>query len=163
MAKTKIIENNILIPFQAEQLREGKEVLFTPIGVSMRPFIEGGKDVVVLRKLPEVKIGDIVLAAIQPPTSGSGAVQQPTAQCSNVRYVLHRIIAIDGAQVTLMGDGNIGITEHCTKTDVLGTVIRIENARGRRKLLTKGRLWYHLRGQRRILLKIYRHLPWLTT
>ena len=155
---TKTIENNILIPFQAEQLREGKDVIFTPTGVSMRPFIEGGKDAVVLRKLPEVRIGDIILAAVQPPTSNSVAVQPPTAQRSNIRYVLHRVIAIDGENVTLMGDGNIGTTEHCTLVDVLGTVIRIENAHGRRKPLTKGRLWYHLRRWRKIMLKVYRKL-----
>ena len=155
---TKKIENNILIPFQAEQLREGKEVIFTPTGVSMRPFIEGGKDTVVLRKLPEIQIGDIILAAVQPPISTSEAVQPPTAQRSNIRYVLHRVIAIDGENVTLMGDGNIGTTERCTLADVLGTVIRIENARGRRKPLTKGRIWYHLRRWRRIMLKVYRKL-----
>lgn len=155
---TKKIENNILIPFQAEQLREGKDVIFTPTGVSMRPFIEGGKDAVVLRKLPEIQIGDIILAAVQCTTSNSVAVQPPTAQRSNIRYVLHRVIAVDGKNITLMGDGNIGTTEHCTLADVLGTVIRIENARGRRKPLTKGRLWYHLRRWRRIMLKVYRKL-----
>ncbi len=136
----KCVNNDILIPEMADLLREGKDVRFTPTGVSMRPFIEGGKDVVVLRKLPTVSVGDIALAALQN------------------TYVLHRVIAIQNNNITLMGDGNIGNTEHCTLADILGTVIRIENARGRRKPLTRGRLWYHIRPCRRILLKIYRKL-----
>lgn len=136
----KSIENNILIPEMAELLREGKEVRFTPTGVSMRPFIEGGKDVVVLRRMTDVRVGDIALAAV------------------GQSFVLHRVIDVDAEQVTLLGDGNIGHTEHCTTVDILGTVIRIENARGRRKPLTRGRLWYYIRPCRRILLKIYRKL-----
>lgn len=137
---TKKVENNILIPEMASLLREGKDVRFTPTGVSMRPFIEGGKDVVILRKMPDVTVGDIALAAI------------------GDAFVLHRVIVVDGERVTLLGDGNIGRTEECTKSDILGTVIRIENSRGRRKLLTRGRLWYRIRGGRKWWLKIYRKL-----
>ena len=137
---TKKVENNILIPEMASLLREGKDVRFTPTGVSMRPFIEGGKDIVVLRRLADVAVGDIALAAI------------------GQSFVLHRVIAVDGEHVTLLGDGNIGRTEECTKADILGTVIRIENSRGRRKPLTRGRLWYYIKPCRRILLKVYRKL-----
>ncbi len=137
---TKKVENNILIPEMASLLREGKDVRFTPTGVSMRPFIEGGKDVVILRKLPDVAVGDIALAAI------------------GKSFVLHRVIVVDGERVTLLGDGNIGRTEECTKSDILGTVIRIENSRGRRKPLTRGRLWFYIKPARRILLKVYRKL-----
>lgn len=153
---TKCVNNDILIPEMAELLHEGKDVRFTPTGVSMRPFIEGGKDVVVLRKLPDVRVGDISLAAINRPISNSAAIQSPTAQRSNISYVLHRVISVRNDHVTLLGDGNIGATEQCTTSDILGTVIRIETAGGRRKPLTRGRLWYHLRGGRRIMLKVYR-------
>ena len=129
-----------MIPEMASLLREGKDVRFTPTGVSMRPFIEGGKDIVVLRRLADVAVGDIALAAI------------------GQSFVLHRVIAVDGEHVTLLGDGNIGRTEECTKADILGTVIRIENSRGRRKPLTRGRLWYYIKPCRRILLKVYRKL-----
>jgi len=140
---TKCVNNDILIPEIAALLREGKDVRFTPTGVSMRPFIEGGSDIVVLRKFADVRVGDIALAEI-----------------NHKAFVLHRVIAVQGDSVTLMGDGNIGNTESCTKADILGTVIRIENSRGRRKPLTRGRLWFYLRRFRRILLKIYRHRPW---
>ena len=154
----KCVNNNVLIPEMASLLREGKDVRFTPTGVSMRPFIEGSSDVVVLRKLPQVRVGDIALAEIAHPLSNSEAVQPLTAKRSNIFYVLHRVIAVEGDEVTLLGDGNIGHTEHCTTGDILGTVIRIENAKGRRKPLTRGRLWYYIRPCRRILLKIYRKL-----
>ena len=62
------VEKDILIPFQAQLLSEQKEVLFTPAGVSMRPFIEGGKDSVVLKSVTaEPQVGDIILASVATP------------------------------------------------------------------------------------------------
>ena len=149
---TKKVENEILIPEMAELLAEGKDVCFTPTGVSMRPFIEGGRDSVTLRKLPQVRVGDIVLAAINHQS-------QITNHKSPKAFVLHRVIAVDGEHVTLQGDGNLSGTEQCATADVLGTVVRIETPRGRRKWLTKGRIWYWIRGGRKWWLKIYR--KWL--
>lgn len=149
---TKKVENEILIPEMAELLAEGKEVCFTPTGVSMRPFIEGGRDSVTLRKQTEVRVGDIVLAAV------SGQQSDVSGQKAVEHYVLHRVIAVDGEHVTLQGDGNLSGTEQCTMSHVLGTVVRIETPRGRRKLLTRGRLWYRIRGGRKWWLKIYRKL-----
>ena len=45
-------------------LAEGREVRFTPKGESMRPFIEGGRDSVILMKNDDVEVGDIVLAKL---------------------------------------------------------------------------------------------------
>ena len=150
---TKKVENEILIPEMAELLAEGKDVCFTPTGVSMRPFIEGGRDSVILRKATRVRVGDIVLAAV----SGQQSAVR-SQQSAGGHYVLHRVIAVDGEQVTLQGDGNLSGTEQCTMAHVLGTVVRIETPRGRRKLLTRGRLWYRIRGGRKWWLKIYRKL-----
>ena len=56
------IANDILIPELARLLADGKEVRFTPSGVSMRPFIEGDKDSVVLAQLTRApRVGDILL------------------------------------------------------------------------------------------------------
>jgi len=155
MNQAKKIDNSVLIPEMAALLHAGKDVRFTPTGVSMRPFIEGGSDIVVLRKKATVSVGDIALAVVQPAAS---AVQHPAAQRPDNVYVLHRVIAVDGDSVTLAGDGNLGGTEHCRTQDVLGTVIRIENAKGRRKCLTRGRVWYYIRPCRKWLLKVYRKL-----
>ena len=135
------VDNDILIPEMGILLKEGKEVRFTPTGVSMRPFIEGEHDTVVLRHLPLVRVGDIILAAV-----------------NENKYVLHRVIAIDGEAITLQGDGNLSGTEQCQSKNVLGTVVQIIRPNGKAKRITRGRLWYYLRPFRKLLLKIYRHL-----
>lgn len=135
------VDNSILIPEMGRLLGEGKDVRFTPTGVSMRPFIEGERDTVVLRRLDTVRVGDIVLATVS----------------DNV-YVLHRVIGIQDDVITLQGDGNLSGTEQCRKEDIYGSVIQIFNSKGRAKCLTRGKLWYHLRPCRKLLLKIYRHL-----
>lgn len=136
-----LIANDILIPEMAALLREGKKVQFTPSGVSMRPFIEGSKDSVVLQTKSRYQVGDIVL------------MQLPES------YVLHRLIAVNGEQVVLQGDGNLRGEEHGTQADILGYVTRIYSPKGRRKPRTRGRIWHILLPWRRYLLKIYRHLP----
>ncbi|MBR6830447.1 MAG: S24/S26 family peptidase [Paludibacteraceae bacterium] len=139
------IENDILIPELARLLSEGKEVRFTPSGVSMRPFIEGDKDSVILAPLNRApQRGDILLAQVQ-------------TLCGRTTYVLHRLIRVEGEQLTLMGDGNLAGTETCLRADVIGIVTRIESPKGRRKPLTRGYIWYILRPVRKWLLKIYRH------
>lgn len=132
------LPNEILIPEIGRLLAEGYEVRFTPSGVSMRPYIEGGKDTVVLKRLSEVRVGDICLCRV------------------GDRFILHRVIAVENEQITMQGDGNLRGTETCSTEDVLGTVIRIESPRGKEKKLTDGHVWYWLRPVRRVLLKLYR-------
>lgn len=134
-----VVDNNILIPEMQAMIRAGQQVLFTPGGVSMRPFIEGGRDSVVLTMCTDPKVGDMLLCH------------------TGNRYVLHRLILRDGDHLTLMGDGNIGSTEQCTTADIVGRVVDILTPSGRHKPVTRGRIWYHLRPMRRYLLKIYRH------
>ena len=120
-------------------LEEGRTVRFTPLGNSMLPFIRGGRDNVVLCKKDSVEVGDIVLVRLQG------------------RYVLHRVIGLDGEKVTLMGDGNISGTEECTLKDVMGTVTEI--GRGNKTVKPgKGRLWRALKPVRRYILAIYRRI-----
>lgn len=137
------IDNEILIPLIAELLVEGKKVVFTPSGVSMRPFIEGGCDSVMLYRLPKVQVGDICLVRLN--------------ENNHPRYVLHRVIRIEGDQITLMGDGNLQGEEHTLRQDIFGTVVSILSPNERRKPLTHGRCWYALRRWRWLGLKVYRH------
>ncbi len=148
------IESDKVLEEIALLLSNGKQVLFTPRGVSMRPFIEGGKDTVTLVKKSTVAVGDIVLIHLAD------------------RYILHRVYklstpkqenyspqsTIHNPLITLQGDGNLQGYEYCTQEDVLGTVIAIQSPKGRRKPLTKGRLWRLLKPFRKYLLKIYRHI-----
>lgn len=139
------IENDILIPELARLLASGKEVRFTPSGVSMRPWIEGDKDSVILAPVKTVpRRGDIILAQVE-------------TLCGRQTYVLHRLVRIEGEKFVLQGDGNLGGEEYCILPDIIGRVIRIESPRGRRKMLTRGYLWYWLKPVRKYLLKIYRH------
>lgn len=113
-------------------------VIKKPKGRSMLPFIRGGVDSVRLRKPEGLKVGDIALASI------------------GTSYVVHRVIAIEGEKVTLMGDGNLQNTEHCDRTNVLGVVDEIITPEGSHRKPGKAWLWRHLLPIREYLLKIYR-------
>ena len=134
------LPNEIFIPEIARLVADGKQVVFTPTGVSMRPYIEGGVDNVTLVRPADLQVGDIVLAEIQPQ-----------------HYVLHRIYALHGEVVTLMGDGNLQGEEHCSRSNILAKVTAIHSPKGKSKPVTKAWLWRHILPLRRILLKIYRH------
>ena len=134
------LPNEIFIPEIARLVADGKQVVFTPTGVSMRPYIEGGVDNVTLVRPADLQVGDIVLAEIQPQ-----------------HYVLHRIYALQGEAVTLMGDGNLQGKEHCLRSNILAKVTAIHSPKGKSKPVTKAWLWRHILPLRRILLKIYRH------
>ena len=143
------IANEILVPELARLLAEEKEVRFTPSGNSMRPFIEGNRDSVVLTPLTRSpRRGDILLVR----------AKQPGGQAT---YVLHRMVRIkrdeQGELLVLQGDGNLQGEETCRRADIIGRVRRIENPKGHAKLLTRGWLWHALLPIRGFLLKVYRH------
>lgn len=136
----KVVANEVLLEDAAALMNEGREVTLKPLGCSMLPFIRGGRDSVRLKKMPSVAVGDMLLVRLEGP-----------------RYVLHRLIAIDGDRLTLMGDGNLAGTETCTKADVLGTVVAIE--RGKRIVKPGNGLWWRrLKPFRRYILGIYRRI-----
>lgn len=129
----------------ARLLDEGHDVRLMTKGNSMLPFIIGGRDSVVLRKIKTIQVGDIVFARLN-------------ARC----FVLHRIIGISGQMVTLMGDGNIRGTESCTREDICGTAVAIIDGEGvsrdcrARAHVHKARLWRMLLPVRRYMLAIMR-------
>ena len=105
----KQMPNAVFLPFVIEQLEScvGKTVTLPLRGRSMRPFLEDGRDkaLLVAAKDTQIGVGDAVLAEI-----------------SEKRYVLHRIIRIQGDQVTLRGDGNLA-EEHCRLCDIKAKAI----------------------------------------
>ena len=121
-----------------EKLRGGKMVQLAPKGFSMTPFIRGGQDKVLVRRGTDVKVGDIVLVVY------------------GGNMILHRVYAINGSQITLMGDGNLQGTEEVALTEVLGTVIQIIKPNGRCRKPKKAWLWRHMLPIRRYLLKVDR-------
>ena len=136
----RVVANEILLEEAARLMAEGREVTFTPLGNSMLPFIRGGKDSVTLKANPAVKRGDMALVRL------------------DGRYVLHRVIAVDGDRITLMGDGNLSGTESCTLADVLGTVVSVQR-NGRNIPAGNGFWWRRIPVfVRRYILAIYRRI-----
>lgn len=138
------LPNEIFLKEVCGLISEGHDVTLRVRGVSMRPFLEDRRDKVVLTRLGAIKVGDAVLAEIEPG-----------------KYVYHRIIKIAEEQVMLKGDGNVYGTEHC----------RVENIVASTKhFVRKGHcyspdgwawrcysaLWPQWPFARRVLLKLYR-------
>lgn len=121
-----------------ESLKEGKVIAIVPQGISMLPFIKGGEDCVYLLKREKVDVGDIVLVDY------------------HGKHLLHRIYAIEGERITLMGDGNVQGEEWVTAEDILGTVVDIVSPNGRHHRPTRAWMWRKSRPFRRYLLKLYR-------
>lgn len=142
-------ENAKFLPEITALLNEGHTVTLRLRGQSMRPFLEDGRDKALIAKATYIKKGDAVLAEI-----------------SKGVYVLHRIIRIDGDNVTLRGDGNRN-NEYCKREDVKGFVIGFYR-KGREKIdktnepkwLIYSFVWTRLYPIRRYLLAFYRRI-WL--
>ena len=138
------LPNDKLLPLVRQYVSQGEKVIISVKGYSMRPFLEHLRDRVMLAPWTELHVSDAVLAEIAPGL-----------------FVLHRIISIDGEKLTLMGDGNIRGTEHCTKADVCGVVTQYLRPNGHVLLASdKGlqrriRIWRRLLPIRRWLLFIY--------
>lgn len=137
--ETRVLPNDILLSSAEELLAEGHDVELLAKGFSMRPYLESEKDSVLLRKLDDVQVGDVILARIAPKS-----------------YVLHRVWSVEGDDVTLMGDGNIKGKEHCRKKNVLGTVILFLKSDGRKIKPGKGRIWRMFLPVRRYILFAHR-------
>lgn len=142
--RTVEIPNEFLLGEVKALIANGHDVTLRVRGVSMRPFLEDRRDKIVLTRPETIRVGDAVLAEIAPG-----------------KYVYHRIISIEGENVTLKGDGNVYGTEQC----------RIEHiAAATKALIRKGwnyspqgkawrwysAIWPQWPFARRVLLKLYR-------
>ena len=147
--RTKYVENEYYLPEVAGYIREGHTVTMQIRGFSMRPFIQNGRDKVVLAPFKEIRVYDVVLAHI------TGKI-----------YVLHRVIKKEGELLTLKGDGNVYGTESCTVSDVLAKAVAFKRKGREREERTDGTkwkvysfVWLHLTFMRRYLLAFDR-LVW---
>ena len=101
-ATVKTMYGDILIHESIALLQEGRRVILAVKGSSMHPFIIGGKESVELVKPQSpLKVGDVVLAWV-----------------NGTHFAVHRIVGIEGKEVSLMGDGNTSGIEHCLTDDV---------------------------------------------
>lgn len=144
-----LLPNLHLLGEMENMLADGQSVMQKATGNSMLPFIVGGRDSVLVwcpSRIQALQVGQIALAHL--PDS---------------RYVLHRIVRIHGAEIVLMGDGNLKETESCRFPDITGVVTRIirngryvdcDSGSERRK----AEIWGRLLPIRRYLLYIYRRV-----
>ena len=143
MSDNEILESAISL------VNEGLSVTFPVKGRSMLPFIIGSRESVIFVQPGTPAVGDVVLAWVE-----------------GCRYVVHRIIQIDGDKVVLMGDGNIAGVEHCLLSDVTALAVNVVTPRGKHNNLyapwrvNASRLWWRLLPIRRWILAIYRR-TWL--
>ena len=139
--------DNEIIDEAIRLVREGVSVTLPVNGNSMLPFIIGGKESVILQRHGQTAVGDVVLAWVD-----------------GKRYVIHRVIRIDGNLVTLMGDGNLIGTEHCSLSDIKAMATHVVDEQEHIYYLYNkwrkhaARMWFWLRPIRRYLLAIYRRL-----
>lgn len=101
MEKRMYLPNDVMLTAVSEMVAEGKEVVILARGSSMMPFIVGDRDSVNLVAKDSYEVGDIVLSEV---VKG--------------RWVLHRLIAVDGQKAVLKGDGNLFGVEKCLVSDI---------------------------------------------
>lgn len=142
------IPNESFFPEVVRILDEGMQATIPVKGFSMLPFIRGQRDLVVLEKRERYEPFDIVLFR------------------HRGRYVLHRILAIDGDRVEIQGDGVPKNTEKVTLQDIFGKAVLILRD-GKKEVdpdaprqKRRARRWRRLRPIRRPLLLLYRFAPW---
>jgi len=145
----KVLPNNDILRDLIRLVNEGHRVTLPVKGNSMLPFIIGDKESVELVKPETVAVGDVVLAWI-----------------NDSRYVIHRVIQVNGEHVQLMGDGNLSSDEYCLTDDVKARAEYVIGQNGKKHYLYSkrrmqaSRLWWKIKPLRRYILAIYRR-TWL--
>ena len=135
-----------VMPLMKEQLAAGKNVRFSPRGISMLPMLRQGIDSVVLSPLPEkLKKYDL-----------------PLYQRDNGQFVLHRIVKA-GETYTCIGDNQF-VLEPGLRHDQMIALVTVFT-RGEREYSVKHpgyrlycRLWHHSRFLRRCWRALKRRL-----
>ena len=149
MNQPRKVSDEVIMSEAIRLVGEGVSVTFPVKGRSMLPFIVGGRDSVILEKPTEIRKGDVVLAYVE------------SENREDRRYVVHRIISLDGDRVTLMGDGNLALHEYCNRGDVCAKVSLVVKPNGKRRSLDSflfrffAKVWFALLPFRRYLLWIY--------
>lgn len=149
MNQPRKVSDEVIMSEAIRLVGEGVSVTFPVKGRSMLPFIVGGRDSVILEKPTEIRKGDVVLAYVE------------SDNREDRRYVVHRIISLDGDRVTLMGDGNLALHEYCNRSDVCAKISLVVKPNGKRRSLDSflfrffAKVWFALLPFRRYLLWIY--------
>ena len=110
MTKTIIKDKAVMMEQIRELISEGKTVTLTVKGNSMNPFMVHLRDQITLGpwKDEDIKIGAVALV-----------------KDTNGNYLIHRIIRRNDNAVTLLGDGNMNMTETATFENIIGIMLSI--------------------------------------
>lgn len=134
-----------LVPLIKQFLGEGKSVILTAKGNSMRPMVSDGRDAVILSSLGDkpIDVGDVILY-----------------ERTEDVYVLHRVVEIseDGSFV-FMGDGQAHTERGIVSSQMiakLSGIIRKEKTISceSKKYLRYSRFWTKSRFIRRVYIKL---------
>lgn len=110
MTHTKLIDKAVMMEEIRKMISEGKTVTITLKGNSMNPFIVHLRDQMTLGPWKDEDIRKGTVALVRDIYGN---------------HLIHRIIKREGNKVTLLGDGNIGITETATMDNVIGIMYAI--------------------------------------
>ena len=145
------VPNEDFFPDVIKVLDTGETSTIPVKGFSMLPYIRGMRDWVELKKKDNYVVGDIVLF-----------------RHAN-RYVMHRIIRIEGPRVIIQGDGVARNCEIVRQQDIFGKAVRIfpdgdlvhTIDPDEPELLARALRWHRRPAWYRALwLRFYRFAPW---
>ncbi len=150
------MRNEVFLPLAVSYLDTKESVKIPLKGFSMRPFLESDRDVAVLVK-PHAPI-------LYEPVLVEADIENPLTHQTEKRWILHRIIGIEGENLTLLGDGNL-VPEHCKVSNIRASIKGFYR-KGRSEIdLISGRkwkfysfFWIRLRPIRRYLLFFHRNI-----
>ncbi len=124
-----------------EQLREGRTVSFVPSGKSMRPMLDGGKDMIILKK-PSGRLQMLDVALYFRRETDS--------------YVVHRVVGFKRDMTYVMlGDNNFQREYGISDDDIIGVVTNYYH-KGRMRSVNDityriyCNFWYYSRPVRRL-------------
>ena len=117
MAKTIIKDKALMMEEIRTLISEGRTVSLTVKGNSMNPFMVHLRDQITLGPWNSKDLRKGTVALVKD-TRGN--------------YLIHRIISLNEKTVTLLGDGNIAMTETATLDNVIGIMYSITR---------KGKIW----------------------
>ena len=109
------LRNDIFFAEVERMIGEGQRVTISVKGFSMRPMMRSEKDKVTLiaHNDEDIKRGTVMLFR------------------HNGHHIMHRIVKIEGQNITFAGDGNYNKTEQATRNDIVATVTAIIRPSGR--------------------------------
>ena len=107
------IENSIFFAAVEERLAEGDRVSIVMRGTSMLPLLREPDKVTLAPLQDEVAVGDVVLFRY------------------GKQHILHRIVAIDGDEVTMQGDNCYGC-EHVRRGDIVARLVSVTRRSGKK-------------------------------